>query len=419
MGRKLLPILLALSCLAMLTGTAQAAAPSLSAQAAVLLDAESGQVLYQLNADARMYPASTTKVLTALVALEHAKLTDKVSVSQTAVTLPPDSSLAGLKPGEQLTMEDLLYGLLLPSGNDAAVAIAEHVAGSEAAFAELMNKKAAELGATHSHFANASGLHDPTHYTTANDLGLITLAAYRNPDIMRISTVDNYMLPGNRQLINHNGLLGYYQGEVAGKTGFTEQAGHTLVTQVHRGDRTLIGVVMKTQPLYTDMMRLLDYGFNNFTLLPLVKKGDVIAKVPIADGSAPDLDAVAANGASYSIPTGAKVASTAQPNLQSDLHAPISPGQKVGELVLRVDDKVVRKVDLVANRGIGYVPKVRQVTERVVAAWSRPLPISLTFMTGLMSAAVLRLRWVARRRRQRRRLPAAIPRVNYYRGYRQ
>lgn len=375
-------------------------APDVHARAALMIDAQTGQVLYSLNAQARMYPASTTKVLTALVAVEHGHLTDQYTVSTNAVNLPPDSTLAGLRAGEKLTLEQLLYGLLLPSGNDAAVAIAEGIAGSESAFAKLMNQKAAELGATHSHFVNASGLHDPQHYTTAADLAVIANAAFHNPILARIAGTEEYTLPGNRTITNHDGLLGYYDGVVAGKTGFTEQAGRTLVTLARREQRELIGVVMNTQLLYTDMMALLDYGFGNFSPVAIVKTGQSAGIIPVANGNAPSVTAVASKDFTYDVPKGTNELPTIRANLFQNLRAPVEAGQKIGELAVMQGSAELARIDLVANSDVAYQAPVVALARRAVKGthwW--------TWAAGagfLVGAAGLRVAYVARRRRYRR-----------------
>ncbi len=401
MARRVLIGLTIIALLAMVLGgeTVVAAAPETHARAALLVDGPTDQVLFSLNAQARMYPASTTKVLTALIAVEHGKLSDVFTVSNQAVNLPWDSTLAGLKPGEKLTLEQLLYGLLLPSGNDAAVAIAEAIAGSEAAFAELMNQKAADLGATHSHFTNPSGLHNPQHYTTASDLALIARAAFHHPDLRRIAATEEYTLPGNRKIVNHDGLLGYYDGIVAGKTGFTEQAGRTLVTMARRGDRELIGVVLDSQLLYTDMMAMLDHGFNDFSRNVIVQPGDSWV-ILVANGTAPSVTAVATQEFSYIAPRGSSVLASVRPELDSDLLAPLKAGQKVGELAILLDAKELRRMDLVAGTSVPYQAPVVALANRAVKSvnwWT--WVVAAGFLFG---AASLRVAYVARRRRIRR-----------------
>ena len=203
---------------------AVAEAVEVSATACVLMDADTGQVLYEKNGDKRMLIASTTKLMTALVALELGEPSQVITV--TAAHMAEGSSMY-LRPGERLTLEELLYGLLLCSGNDAAVAIAEHIAGSEAGFAKLMNKKAEELGMTGSSFANPNGLDDEKHYSTARDMAVLACAAVNNETLVRIASTKSVTI-GGRTMSNHNKLLNLVEGCIGLKTGYTQAAGRTL-----------------------------------------------------------------------------------------------------------------------------------------------------------------------------------------------
>ena len=205
----------------------QSLAVSTSASAAILVDVDSGRVLYEQNADARMLIASTTKILTALVAIEEGNLSDMVTVSRQAALT--EGSAMYLQEGEQLTLETLLYGLLLCSGNDAAVAVAEHVGGSLEGFVDRMNRRAKELGMDHSSFANPNGLDDENHYSTARDMALLACAAANNETLMRIASTKTVSI-GGRTMTNHNKLLRYMEGCTGLKTGFTKAAGRTLVS---------------------------------------------------------------------------------------------------------------------------------------------------------------------------------------------
>lgn len=249
----------------------------IASHSGVVMEASTGQVLYQKNMETKQYPASITKVMTALVALEKGKLTDVVTVSDHAVYSVSGSSHIALDPGEVLTLEEALYGLMLASANDCAVAIAEYIGGSEEAFVKLMNDKAKELGALKTHFANPHGLHAEDHFTTAYDMALITREAMKNSDFVRISgTVLYHMSPTNlqtepRTLANQNDMLksGEYGYEYAkfGKNGYTSQANNTMVVEAKRGSLDLICVVMNCTGLnqkYSDAIKLLDFCYDNF-----------------------------------------------------------------------------------------------------------------------------------------------------------
>ena len=248
----------------------------LNAEAGIVVDVETGAILFEKNGGAREYPASITKVMTALVVLEHASLEEEVTFSHDAVyNVDKGSSNAQIEEGDVLTVNDCLHALLLKSANEAANALAEHVAGSREAFAEMMNEKAKELGCTGTHFQNPSGLQNEEHYTTARDMALIGIAAFKNKDFLAIEknlshTLANLKrLPeGNTIYMEHKMLLPnakYYDKRVvAGKTGFTQIAGNTLITLAEAEGRKVVTVVLKDKnPFhYTDTKALLDLAFS-------------------------------------------------------------------------------------------------------------------------------------------------------------
>ena len=248
----------------------------LNAEAGIVMDADTGAILFQKNAEIPEYPASITKVLTALVVLDNCQLTDLVTFSHDDVyNVDSGSSNAQIEEGDVLTVEDCLYALLLKSANEAANALACHVAGSREAFAELMNEKARELGCTSSHFTNPSGLFDENHFTTAHDMALIGIEAMHNEDFMSIDSALSHKLAGTTR--NPGGLTVYMEHKmhrddtkfsdsrvVAGKTGYTKDAGNTLITMASSNGRNLVAVVLKDKNPghYTDTKALLDLGFN-------------------------------------------------------------------------------------------------------------------------------------------------------------
>ena len=247
--------------------------PSVSSEAAVLYDATTGQVLFDKNANQQMYPASMTKLMTALLVAENCSLDDTVTYSETATHgLESGAATVQLDTGDTLSVRDSLYALLLKSACEVANGLAEKVSGTQAAFAELMNQRAQQLGCTNTHFANASGLNDTNHYTTAYDMALITKAAFDNETVRTIASTVNYTLPaaknrGELAITNGNKMINpansqYYSGIIAGKTGYTSKAGNTLATAVQKDGHELIAVVMKsTQQQYVDTKALLDYGY--------------------------------------------------------------------------------------------------------------------------------------------------------------
>lgn len=254
------------------------AGPQVEAEAAVVMDTDYGTILYAKNPNKKRYPASITKIMTTLVALENSKADEVVTFSENAVWgIERDSSNIGIDVGEQLTMEQCYYAMMLASANEVCMAVAEHIAGSTEDYVELMNKKAQQLGCKNTHFNNTNGLPDKEHYTTAYDMALIAKAAYSNPLFKNIAKTVEYKIPPTnkweeeRYLLNHHKML-YdsgvrYEGCLGGKTGYTQKALNTLVTYAHRNGSTLICVNLRTDgtPVYTDTAAMLDYGFNNFT----------------------------------------------------------------------------------------------------------------------------------------------------------
>jgi D-alanyl-D-alanine carboxypeptidase (penicillin-binding protein 5/6) len=255
----------------------------LSARALLLMDAKTGKVLYQKNADIPLPPASTTKVLTAILTLESQKRSnDRLTVSKAATRVP--ASKLYLKPGQTVTIEDLLYGILLASANDASVVLAEGIGGSVERFAEIMTKKAHDLGATNTRFSNPHGLTAADHYSTARDLALIFRYAMKNPTFRQIvhtkmSSVSS-VLPGKKSVRtrrisvrNHNRLLWNYDGAIGGKTGYTFAAQKCYVGAVERDGVTLIVSLLGSRDLWGDTKRLLEYGFDNYQALNTLPPG--------------------------------------------------------------------------------------------------------------------------------------------------
>jgi len=249
------------------------ALPEIAAEGAVLYDVTHDKFLFEKNADKKFYPASITKILTALLVLEHAKLDETVTYSKNAVTrLESGAVTLGLAEGDQVSVKDSLYGLMLKSANEVANGLAEHVGGSIYGFADMMNAKAKELGCTGSHFVNPNGLNDSDHYTTAHDMALIAKAAFENETLCKITSTTSYKFPATKNAAARTVTMGhkmlyesdsrYYEGIVGGKTGYTSLAGNTLVTCVERDGVRMIAVILKSRSThYADTKALLDYGY--------------------------------------------------------------------------------------------------------------------------------------------------------------
>lgn len=274
---------------------AQSSPPNISADGVVLMDAKTGEILYSKNMDTQYPPASTTKIMTALLTLEKGNLDDVVTVGKN----PPfvDGSKIYLFEGEMITVRDLLYALLLQSANDAALALAEHISGSKEEFAKLMNERAAELGCANTNFANPSGLYGDNHRTTARDLALILRELSKYPEYIEISSTSmHHIKPTNksgkeRPIWNENRLIQknsehYYEGAECGKTGYTIQSKHSYVAIASRNGQRLIAVLLNDdkKTYWSDVRKLFDYGFQNFSLTTLYSKGDIVEEYIVKKG---------------------------------------------------------------------------------------------------------------------------------------
>lgn len=253
--------------------------PSVTASSAIVMDASTGLILYEKNIHDKHYPASITKILTSLIAIENSSLSDVVTFSKDAVfEVDLDSSRVGIDVDEELTMEQCLYAVLLSSANEVSYAVAEHVGGSVDKFVAMMNERAKELGCSNTNFVNPHGLHDRNHYTSAYDMALIAQEAIKNTTFAKITGSRTYVIPPTniqeeeRPLANHHKFIKrdiHYDGCVGGKTGYTSNAKFTLVTYAKRGDMQLISVIMESDTgssQYSDTKALLDYGFDNFSI---------------------------------------------------------------------------------------------------------------------------------------------------------
>ena len=252
------------------------------AVSAVLIETDTNSILYEKNAYSKMPMASTTKIMTAICAIESGVLDKKSEIHPSAVGV--EGSSVYLKKGEQLTLEELLYGLMLHSGNDAAVAIAYAVSGSVEDFVFLMNETAQRIGALNTHFENPNGLDGKEHYTTAYDLALITSYGLKNPVFKKIVSTYSASISGPRELRNHNKLLKMYDGCIGVKTGFTKKSGRCLVSGATRNQTELVAVTLNDGNDWTDHIKMLDYGFENTQSVQLLKKGEYLKKIPVKDG---------------------------------------------------------------------------------------------------------------------------------------
>ena len=328
----------------------------LTARSAIVMDAVTGTVLYERDIDARRYPASTTKMMTLIVALEHGKLDDIVTVSKNAEGV--EGSTLWLVQGDKIPLGELLAGMMMHSGNDATVAVAEHIAGSVPAFVQMMNEKAGEIGAYNTHFANPNGLPDDNHYTTAFDLAKIAAYGYSIPHfeeiVSRQEATYEWVKDPSKQLRNENQMLWLYRGGNGVKTGYTEAAGRCLVSAARRDGMQLVAVVLDSYYMWNDSIALLDYGFQNARPKDLVKKGEVVAKVKVADGRQDELELVAAESMIAAEKVGENGKVEKKVEVPDEVAAPIKKGDVVGKVVCYYDGKRQGAINLLAANDVEY-----------------------------------------------------------------
>lgn len=353
MRRQLLPV--ALLLLSILPGVSFAVkAPTVNASGYLLVDVESGQVLSEQNADARLEPASLTKIMTAHVVFSEIKadrisLQDMVLISEKAWKMT--GSKMFIEVNKQIPVEALLKGLIIQSGNDAAVALAEHVAGSEEAFAELMNKHAAQLGMNGTHFVNASGMPDENHYTTPRDIALVTEATILEyPEFYKWYAEKEYTYNNIKQP-NRNRLLWRDESVDGVKTGHTEAAGYCLVSSAKRDGSRLVSVIMGTKSdsaRIVESRKLLNWGFRFFETSTLLKQAEELKSVKIWKGETDTLSVGVGSDVVIRYPRDMKDKLSAKLSVTTPLEAPVAKGQQVGSINIMLQDNKLKIVPLVA-----------------------------------------------------------------------
>lgn len=338
-----------------------AAPPPISSKAAELLDGQSGKVIYQKNAYERRPMASVTKIMTLLVAakaLQQKKISlhDMVPVSEEAYKI--NGSQIWLEPGERLSVDQMMKAIAIGSANDAAYALGEYIAGSEEAFVNQMNQTAQQLGMTSTHFTNPHGLDNPNHYTTAHDLGILALAAIRNPIVVHYTSMwEDHSIRngkgGTLWLINHNKLLKRYPGTDGIKTGFTTPAGFCIVATAKRTDTRLVVVVLGSatpKEQFGDSAALLTWGFQHYRSVPVATKGTVVGRVAVRRGTLREVHAVVSRDSYLTLPIDAAKIDR-EVKLPESLEAPIKPGQVLGYMVAKQNGQELARVPIVAQEG--------------------------------------------------------------------
>lgn len=345
--------------------------PSIISEAAILTDNNTGKILYSKNENKKMYPASTTKIVTAILTLENCNLDEVVTVSyDAAMSIPEGYSSAYLQIGEQLTVEQLLQLLLIHSANDAANVLAEYVGGSVESFVSMMNTKVNELGLSNTHFTNTYGMHDDNHYTTAQDLAIIMKYCIKNEDFRKLAGSASCAIPatnkfGTRSYTSTNELVipnssNYYPYLTAGKTGYTSQAGDCLVSCSYKDDLELICVVLGGKTVdgvstrFSETKTLYEYGYNNYSIKTLLNADDIVTQLEVSNGTkdTKNLDLLASNSINVLLEnTISEDEVTFEINLKEDIKAPIEQGDNLGS-VSYVIDGIQYKSDLIASHSV-------------------------------------------------------------------
>ena len=327
-------------------------AGAVSAKRAYVLDAVSGRVLYEKNASEQSLIASTTKIMTALVVCEQCNVLDRMRIPKEAVGI--EGSSMYLQEGEVLTLQELLYGLMLSSGNDAAVALAIYCGGTVEGFAELMNDKARNLGLTGTHFENPNGLDAPGHYSTARDLAILAAYAMENPIFAKTVSTKSVKI-GQRYLTNHNKLLWRVDGADGVKTGYTQAAGRILVSSATRHGRRLIAVTIDDPDDWKDHAALLEEGFSRYSVQRLVNAGDDVGTLEVLGGENARVQVLAAEDFDYAVAPGERP-QLALPG-PGFVYAPAVEGAEAGWVYVLIEGKAVGKVPVVYGQTIEQEPE--------------------------------------------------------------
>ncbi|MCG8538880.1 MAG: D-alanyl-D-alanine carboxypeptidase [Clostridia bacterium] len=425
--KRLFTIILAINILIFSTVISFSASSTnkvnISSESAILIDSSTGDILFEKNAHKSMYPASTTKVMTAILTLENTNLNDRIIIDkETPFT---DGSRIYVKEGEKFTVEQLLYSLMIESANDSATALAKHISGSVEEFAKLMNKRAKELGALNTNFTNPHGLPDKKHISTAYDLAMISKYAMTIPKFKEIAKTKRYQIPetektpeiryfrnrnrllwgvGPRNKIRYNGKLIDIKYDIVDgiKTGYTSEAQQCLVSSASKDNRKLISVVLKAirTNVYLDTRKLIDHGFDNFNVLNLVDSGTILESIPVDNGVEETLDLITQNSVSKTIPnnyTYGDIKKTIE--IEPEVRAPINKGQALGRVTYSLNGEIIGETNLIAYRFIDEKQLSKIVGTIRGPNSSLRIPLILLFIYVLWRTIIT----VKRIRRKRRR----------------
>lgn len=364
--KRIISILLCAAMLPVFSLRTRAETPSVSAASAILIEAETGAVLYEKNAHEQRAMASTTKIMTAILTIEAGDLDSEFTVDSYAIMV--EGTSMGLKEGDRVSRRDLLYGILLPSGNDAANAAAVSVAGSIGAFVDIMNGKAAELGLTDTHFVTPSGLDAQGHYTTAADLAALTAYAMKNETFREVVSCKSKDVefgnpPYSRTLYNSNKMLSRYEGACGVKTGFTDNARRCLVSAAERDGVTLIAVTLNAGDDWNDHTKMLDYGFSQVKAYPM-ETGCSSAVNIVGTGESVG---VYANASTLALKPEQRPKITRRVLLPQMVYGGVKKGQQLGSIEFLLDGRVVKTVPLYADRTVAAESGGLNIMQRILS----------------------------------------------------
>ncbi len=330
---------------------AESASPQVSAKSFIIIDAVSGRTLCGENFEDKRAMASTTKIMTSIIALEKGNLKSQVKVSPRAASV--GGSSFNLSIGERLSLENMLYGLLLPSGNDAAIAIAEHIGSTEENFVHMMNEKAVELGALNTHFANPHGLDNPQHYSTAKDLALITRHALKNEKFREIIGTRTKKIDGgnyNKQVTNTNRLLWESENVHGVKTGYTGNAGKCLVAFANENGLQILSVVLGAHDHFCDSRILLNYALTYYKLTPIIRKNTYCTTVPVQNSFCSEVDLMTTDDVNLALNKDEKL--IFELVLPKTIKAPVNKGENIGELQIFINNNLSFSAPLIAANDV-------------------------------------------------------------------
>lgn len=384
------------------------------AEAHILLDYDSMTVLDGKEIHKPLFPASTTKVMTAILALEHGNLDDIVTVDQEVVDLTYGSHIA-LEPGEEMTLRDMLYALLVTSANDSALAIAKHISGSIDEFVQLMNEKAKELGALNTNFVNPHGLHDDNHVTTAYDLALIARYAMENPifrdyvnttehtiEATEVKGEPRYLYTTNRLLrsgqtidIDGKKVPITYEGAQGVKTGYTEQASNCLISYAEKDGQNLLAVVLKCKQssVYVDTHKLLNYGFDNFDNMTIANKNEFVGNIEVPNGNVSLIGGILEEDVIQPMNVGHLDNLDRKINLRSNLEAPVSQGEIIGTMEFYSGDDIIAQANILSTMDV-ELAATSSLMDTIIDKW---------YLVAIALLVVLRIVFMIFRRKSRRR----------------